>query len=336
MRPVFNIRPVNRQPAREIRYRLYQQTHLEHWEGLLYDWAFRWELIHFPERRTIQNPAMLTFAADHGMVYHFDQRPAVYDTSLAILDFLNDRSAFSAMARSERIRVRWIDAGLNTAFDKNVDFWIHREDQFLDRKMGYGSFDPMIKPSMTTFQLGEAMDKGSEVVSSLYAKGSNTVILGSAGEGGFLGSLLIRAAIEQMKPSELIDELGIKWHDDLSKLMDRVTNKHPKTTDPFMILNLFGGFDLAMLTGAILQAADLRMAIIPGDLQALTALEIALKWYPSISDYVFHGVDPIDPVAARITRGLKVKGGIPDNRLPFGYSGVSGLSWLRMAAGIGK
>jgi nicotinate-nucleotide--dimethylbenzimidazole phosphoribosyltransferase len=55
--------------------------------------------------------------------------------------------------------------------------------------------------------------------------------------------------------------------------------------DPLAVLSTFGGFEIAMITGAMLQAAQLKMVVLVDGFIATAALLVAYKLYPEILDY---------------------------------------------------
>jgi nicotinate-nucleotide--dimethylbenzimidazole phosphoribosyltransferase len=57
------------------------------------------------------------------------------------------------------------------------------------------------------------------------------------------------------------------------------------TKTPLTVLNTFGGFEIAMMVGAYLQAAELKMLILVDGFIATAALLVAVKLYPNLLDY---------------------------------------------------
>lgn len=329
MKPIFNIRPVDPQPKKEVEYRIYQHLHHNPTPGLLHHWALRWGLIHHPNIPISIIPSQLVFASDYGLYYELPSPEESLDTPRHFLDFLNGHTAYARLLASQGVLTCLVDAGLNHNFEREVDFWLHRNHAFFDRKMGYGCNSPVLKPTMTTYQLSDCLDYGAELVNRLYGSGTNALILSSLGDGGYLGSALIYGGLQNNG-----EEVFQKLSEDGQKLLARVRNKHPKTHDPLMLLNLFGGFDLAMLTGAVLQAADLKMAIFPSDGQSLMAVHLAAKWYPQIADYVFLKSPLTGCIAGAISPEFTAQAHPEEEPLLFGISALNGLNSLRLAAGV--
>jgi nicotinate-nucleotide--dimethylbenzimidazole phosphoribosyltransferase len=60
---------------------------------------------------------------------------------------------------------------------------------------------------------------------------------------------------------------------------------HAQVTDPLEVLATFGGFEIAMMAGAMLQAAALRKVLIIDGFIVTSALLVAARLQPAILDY---------------------------------------------------
>jgi nicotinate-nucleotide--dimethylbenzimidazole phosphoribosyltransferase len=68
-------------------------------------------------------------------------------------------------------------------------------------------------------------------------------------------------------------------------VLQRALNKHRDVIEPLDVLATFGGFEIAMMVGAYLKAAELGMLILVDGFIAGTALLVASKLYPHVLDY---------------------------------------------------
>jgi nicotinate-nucleotide--dimethylbenzimidazole phosphoribosyltransferase len=69
------------------------------------------------------------------------------------------------------------------------------------------------------------------------------------------------------------------------KVLQQALNQHKDIIEPFDVLATFGGFEIAMMVGAYLQAAESGMLIMVDGFIAGTALLVASKLYPQVLDY---------------------------------------------------
>jgi len=68
-------------------------------------------------------------------------------------------------------------------------------------------------------------------------------------------------------------------------VLQQALNRHKGITEPLDVLTTFGGFEIAMMVGAYLKAAESGMLIMIDGFIAGTALLVACKLYPQVLDY---------------------------------------------------
>jgi nicotinate-nucleotide--dimethylbenzimidazole phosphoribosyltransferase len=69
-------------------------------------------------------------------------------------------------------------------------------------------------------------------------------------------------------------------------VLQQVLAHHQISADsPLAVLASFGGFEIAMMTGAYLQAAELGMVVMVDGFIASAALLVAARCYPAVLDY---------------------------------------------------
>jgi len=69
-------------------------------------------------------------------------------------------------------------------------------------------------------------------------------------------------------------------------VLQQALNQHKNITEPLDILATFGGFEIAMMVGAYLKAAERGMLIMVDGFIASTALLVACKLYPASARYI--------------------------------------------------
>ncbi|HBF20804.1 MAG TPA: hypothetical protein DDW81_11955 [Cryomorphaceae bacterium] len=231
----------------------------------------------------LKKPALLIFAADHGITHTFRDRTLRAeggDTSSRVLHFLEGDSPLNRMCREQKITLRVVDLGVDHHFENLLSYWLHHGSRHINRKVGFGTQNFSHVPAMTTAQCHEAFDAGAELVDQERKSGSNVLIFGALGDGNTFSAIALMAALLELKPRQV----SLNKQD--KEIIFKALRKHPKTHDPFMLLTLFGGYEIAAITGAFLQAAEYRMLILVDGLVTATALLVAAAINARVVEYV--------------------------------------------------
>lgn len=332
MKPLFNIRPNEKNWIKEVDYKLFQLGKAYGKWSRTREIAIRWASIQNTLDFRIKNPHTLLFNGGHGFLATYDQSPNDYADESRILDFLNFRDPYSAVYRDFPGKIQWVDTGIEADLHQRVDFWIHQENRVLDRSIAKKTKNFFFEPSMTSNEILKGLDYGSNLISNLQAKGCNTVILGGLGKGADFSNLVFYCAQSQVS----LNKLTFLSREEIAKVK-RALQKHPLSRDVFTQINYFAGFELVVLLGALLQAADFGMTIILEGRTAATALYIARHWYEVIDQKVFVIETPSDPLEQYLlnqintsTLGMGVSEAFP------GLSGPQALHTLQTLSRLFK
>ncbi|BDD04107.1 nicotinate-nucleotide--dimethylbenzimidazole phosphoribosyltransferase [Aureibacter tunicatorum] len=226
------------------------------------------------------NPSILVFAGDHGLaktgVSAFPQDV----TWQMVLNFLNKGAAINVFAQQNDIELKIIDAGVNFIFSK--------ENELIDQKIGLGTKNCLEEDAMTEQECLEAIEKGKESVRLIDREGSNVVGCGEMGIGNtssasLLVSLLCKADIEECvgRGTGLNDEQLENKVKILSQVIKRFGDRE---RTPVEVLKAVGGFEIAQMAGAFLEAAELGMVILVDGFIASSAFLVAGMINPKISE----------------------------------------------------
>jgi nicotinate-nucleotide--dimethylbenzimidazole phosphoribosyltransferase len=69
------------------------------------------------------------------------------------------------------------------------------------------------------------------------------------------------------------------------RVIEAAVAKHSAATEPLDVLATFGGLEIAMMTGAMLKAAELRKVLLIDGFIVTSALLVAARMQPAILDY---------------------------------------------------
>jgi nicotinate-nucleotide--dimethylbenzimidazole phosphoribosyltransferase len=235
-------------------------------------------------RVALEEPQLVVFAADHGIsdegVSAFPQEA----TRQRVLHMLRGRDSVGVLAQSNGVHVTVVDAGvashlLPIGHGKTAV-------PLLLRKIGYGTRNMMLRPAMSVSQTVAALHAGMDVVKHLPG---NVIALGDVGVGNTSCATLLLARlcgvplVDACGAGSGLDEAQMKIK---LEVLQKALVRHRQATEPLDILGALGGFEIAMMTGAMLQAASERRVILIDGFVAASAALVARCLSPQVMDYL--------------------------------------------------
>jgi nicotinate-nucleotide--dimethylbenzimidazole phosphoribosyltransferase len=226
----------------------------------------------------LDRPHLVVFAADHGIAATGLVNPYPQSvTAQMVLNFITGGAAINVFCRQHGLGLTVVDAGVNFDFD-TVMF----AGKLVSRKTGHGTRNYLEEPAMTSAEMAAGIEAGKEVVADLAAQGCNCIGLGEMGIGNTSSASLIMSYVTGI-PVEECTGRGTGVNDEqLEKkknILQQVFRRHlPVITadpGPLNILQHVGGYEIAMLTGAYLKAAEARMVILVDGFISTAALLLA-------------------------------------------------------------
>ncbi|MDO3693365.1 nicotinate-nucleotide--dimethylbenzimidazole phosphoribosyltransferase [Wenyingzhuangia sp. chi5] len=248
--------------------------------GILEKIAFKVGQIQQTTSPILSKPAILVFAGDHGIVNSEPVSPFPQEvTTQMVFNFLNGGAAINIFCKQHHIHLKIIDAGVNYDFGKTP--------HLIDAKINKGTADFSVQPAMSIEDCKKAINKGKELVTKQFAEGTNVIGFGEMGIGNTSSASLLMSAYTNTDISKCVGK-GTGLNNDAIRVKTAVLRKsqeaHPNITDPLEILATFGGYEIAMITGAILQAKALNMTILVDGFIVTSALLAAHDMEPSVTD----------------------------------------------------
>jgi len=216
-------------------------------------------------------PVHIVFAGDHGLA---DEGVSPYPkevTAQMVINFLKGGAAVNVFCRQHNIGLKVVDAG--------VDFNFSEAEGLINAKIAKGTKNILKSPAMTQKQCLRAIDKGRELVALEFHKGSNIISFGEMGIGNTSSASLLLHKFTGLPIEECtgrgtgLDDEGVR---NKARILKRATLLYNPDT-PLEILRTFGGFEIAMMTGAYLQAKENGMVILTDGFIATAALLAAYE-----------------------------------------------------------
>lgn len=249
--------------------------------GRLEDLALQIALIQQTLTPQLSKPTMLVFAGDHGIVESGVSPFPQAVTAQMVFNFLDGGAAINVFARQNGFALRVIDAGVNHVFEPHADL-IHA-------KIAMSTANFLHEPAMTQTQCERALTQGASIARQEITAGCNVLGFGEMGIGNTssascLMSVLCCLPIEDcVGRGTGLDDAGLS---NKTSLLKQAIHHHALTgKDVMQALATFGGFEIAMMTGAMLGAAEQKAVLLIDGFIATSALLVAAKMQPNILDY---------------------------------------------------
>ena len=247
--------------------------------GRLEELALQIGLVQRSLRPQIDNPHIVVFAADHGIAATGLVNPypqAV--TAQMVLNFMAGGAAINVFCRQQDIGLTVVDAGVNFDFPEDLS-----SNGLIRAKIGYGTRSYLEGEAMSRDEALQAMEAGKKIVADLHREGCNCIGLGEMGIGNTSAASLIMSFITGIPVEECVGRGTGTSDEQLEKkitTLREVFRIHlpavAASPGPLTILQHVGGYEIAMMAGAYLQAAELDMIILVDGFITTAALLLAL------------------------------------------------------------
>jgi nicotinate-nucleotide--dimethylbenzimidazole phosphoribosyltransferase len=231
---------------------------------------------------SIQQPSIIVFAGDHGIAATGLVNPypqAV--TAQMVLNYANGGAAVNVFCKQHAIGLTVVDAGVNFSFDEALPI-VHA-------KIGYGTKNYLEEKAMDEQSMLVAVEKGGELVDEAANKSCNCIGFGEMGIGNSSSASLIMSAVTNTPIVSCVGRgTGANDAQMQTKLqtLEKVFAQHEtELKSTFDMLQCFGGYEMAMMVGAYLKAAEKKMVIVVDGFIATSALLIAHKLNAHVLGY---------------------------------------------------
>ena len=234
--------------------------------------------IHFEE------PQMVVFAADHGIT---DEGVSAYPqavTQQMVGNMLSGGAAVNVFARQHGFALTVVDAGVCAELP---EFTPSPDGPALQRrKIGFGTRNACVTAAMSPEQAIQAVKAGMTTVRDLPG---NVLALGEMGIGNTSSATMILSLLTRT-PLEVATGRGTGLNDLQMTIklaaLKKALKRHAAAKEPLDVLNCVGGFEIAMMVGAMLEGASSRRLILVDGFIAGAAALLACRLEPHAKDYM--------------------------------------------------
>jgi nicotinate-nucleotide--dimethylbenzimidazole phosphoribosyltransferase len=258
--------------------------------GELEPLAVRIGLIQNTLKPRFLDPQLVLFAGDHGLAVEGLPTPPGHGTAERTRQALTGQLPVAVFARIQGMTLSVVDAGVAERLAPH--------ERLLMRKIAHGTRNARVGPAMSVDQAQAAIRAGMEIGESLPG---NLLACAGVAVGGHESAALVLSRLAGAPIRELLQSQPDMDPNRLTHLLvitQAAQGRHRDVTDPVEVLAAFGGFEIAMMVGAMLVAASRRHLIMVDGLPACAALMVAAQIAAPVTDYcVFcrsHGHNGLD------------------------------------------
>ncbi|MDM5181470.1 nicotinate-nucleotide--dimethylbenzimidazole phosphoribosyltransferase [Massilia sp. DJPM01] len=256
-------------------------------------------LIQQTTKAALHKPAILVFAADHGVVAEGISAYPQSVTWQMVENFLAKGAAINVFARQNGCALQIVDAGVNHDFGKRA--------ALMDCKVGRGTANFAQQPAMSWAECAAALAHGMRIVGNLEG---NVIGFGEMGIGNTTAAAALMHKLTGVAVADCVGAgTGLSPEGVLHKqhVIEAAVALHGEMSEPLDILATFGGFEIAMIVGAMLKAAERRMVLLIDGFIVSSALLVAARLQPAILDYCVFSHCSDEAGHARMLDHLKAK-----------------------------
>lgn len=282
MQRAWDIRPLDKTHINTITQRINQKTKPLGALGDLEAVAEQIALIQNTEKISI-NPAMIIFAADHGIADEGVSIAGSIVTQQMVLNFLQGGAAINCFCRIQDLPLFVVDAGIKYAIEPYPP-------TLINQRIAAGTHNFSQGPAMNFNDAERALGLGASLAEDFMAQGFNVLAFGEMGIGNSSSAAALLAAVTQAPVADctgrgtgISNAQFIKKIELIEHALHRISNR---SLTPTELLSELGGFEIAQMCGAILATAQAGKIILVDGFIASAAALLAVEINPAAFDYM--------------------------------------------------
>ncbi|WP_321331946.1 nicotinate-nucleotide--dimethylbenzimidazole phosphoribosyltransferase [uncultured Bacteroides sp.] len=252
--------------------------------GKLEELALQIGLIQQTLSPELKQPQNILFAADHGIVDEGVSFSPKEITWQQISNFLHGGAGINFLCRQHGFTLKIVDAGVDYDFPENKGI--------IDMKVRKGTRNYLHEAAMTVEEMDLCIERGAEVVRQSHAEGCNVISFGEMGIANTSSSSMWMTCFTDISLEKCVgagsglDSAGVRHkYTVLKQALDNYKGDH----SPEDIIRYFGGLEMVMAVGGMLQAAELKMIILVDGFIMTNCMLAASKLCPDVLHYAIFG-----------------------------------------------
>lgn len=296
--------------------------------GRLEDLAKQIGIARHSDRPNLGKATLVVFAGDHGLTAEgIAAYPSAVTGEIAKL-ILAGAAGANVCARAAGVDVLLVDAGLLSPLDAH--------SLLVERRIASGTKNSRHEPAMTTNEFDKSFYVGREIAKNLANGGTGIFALGEVGIGNSSAASLVAHAVTAIPLDRLAGPgagTPAKGMSHKLAVLSETFQRSP-VRDGREALRQFGGFEMVMMAGAMLEAAHHGVVIVDGYIAtAVAAAALAIEPFAKSAMIFAHA--SAEPGHAALLEFLAVRPLFDlGMRLGEGTGAVLAVPFVRAAAGL--
>jgi len=281
----FNIKPLDYSLRDDIVSKIDNLTKPKGSLGMLEELALQLCLIQHTLTPELKAPHNVLFAADHGIIVEGVSVSPKEVTWQQVSHFSKGGAGINFLCEQHNFKLVIVDAG--------VDYDIPAGHGIIDMKVRKGTRNFLYEAAMTMEEFELCLKRGAEVVRNVHdTTGCNIISFGEMGSGNTSSSSVWMHLFTGIDLDKCIgagaglDNSGIKHK---KGVLSRALANYKGDEDVRSKMAWFGGYEMVMAVGGMLQAAELGMTVIVDGFIMTSCVLAASKLYPEVLQYAVFG-----------------------------------------------
>ena len=252
--------------------------------GTLEDLALQVGMIQQTLSPSLKHPQNIIFCADHGIEAKGVSVSPREVTWQQTLHFTQGNGGVNFLCRQHGFELKVVDSG--------VDYDLPTDRGIINAKVRKGTRNFLHEAAMTEEEMNLCIEQGAAIVRQCHAEGSNVLSFGEMGIGNTSASSLWMTFMTNIPLLQCVgagsglNSEGIRHK---YQVLKQSLDNYSGDGSPLDIIRYFGGYEMVMAVGAMLQAAELKMVILVDGFIMTNCILAASKLYPEVLAYAVFG-----------------------------------------------
>lgn len=260
------------------------------------------------EIRPAFQPAIVLFAADHGVVAEGVSAYPPSVTAAMVANMLAGGAAINTLARRLPAPLHVVDIGVASPIPPVAP---SAGVTFHSRKIRSGTGNLRREVAMSRAEAERAVGLGRELAGCLITKGATVLALGEMGIGNTTPAAALTSVFTGHDPIETVGR-GTGVADEALERKRTVVREsldlhRPNPSDPIGVLSQVGGLEFAAMAGAMLESAARQVPVMLDGYLANASALVAMALEPSVMPFLRAGHRSAEPGADHALKALGLR-----------------------------
>jgi len=232
----------------------------------------------------LKNPQNILFAADHGILEEGVSPTPREVTWQQVMHYTRGGAGVNVFCKQHGFGLKIVDAG--------VDYDLPYEQGIINMKVRRGTRNFKLEDAMTEEEMELCIERGAEIVKQCVKEGSNVLSFGEMGAGNTSVASIWMHAFTHRPLKQCVGAgsgLNPEGINHKLKVLQQAVDNYTGNWDALSVMQHFGGYEMVMAVGAMLQAAENHVVILVDGFLMTACMMVAMQLYPAIKEYAIFG-----------------------------------------------